>query len=56
MLRAVSLRIAVGVIREARDKNLGRVIPDEEIMHVVSEAMWRPHYPAYEAPKPGNAD
>jgi malic enzyme len=52
MLREVSLRIACGVIREAREKNLGRLIPDEEIEQIAGDGMWQPDYPTYTAPPP----
>jgi malic enzyme len=50
MLREVSRRIAISVVREARKANLGRLIPDDEIERVVDEAMWFPDYPSYTVP------
>lgn len=47
-LREVSARVAAAVIRKARDLNLGHLIPDDEIMPYVEQAMWYPEYPTYE--------
>ena len=46
-LRAVSRRIAVAVIREAKRLDLGRLLSDGSIEDAVDAAMW---YPAYERP------
>jgi malate dehydrogenase (oxaloacetate-decarboxylating) len=46
-LRGVSERIAVAVVREARDTGLGRGFRDEEIEPAVCAAMWFPDYPFY---------
>jgi len=46
-LRAVSRRVAEGVVREAKRLNLGRLIDDDEIDAEVERAMWWPDYPAY---------
>ena len=46
-LRVVSRSIACAVIREARELNLGRMIPDDAIEHVVDEATWFPEYREY---------
>jgi len=43
-LREVSRQIACNLIREARDHNLGRSVPDDEIEKTVDEAMWYPDY------------
>jgi malic enzyme len=45
LLREVSARVAMAVVREARRQNLGRLIPDSEIDQVVRDAMWFPDYP-----------
>jgi malic enzyme len=47
MLREVSRRIAISVISEAKRLNIGRMIPDEEIVPLVDENMWFPNYPIY---------
>jgi len=49
-LRQVSRKIAVAVVKEARDLRLGRHASDEQIKQFVSEAMWAPEYPVYENP------
>jgi hypothetical protein len=36
------------VIRKARDLNLGRMIPDDEVEQLVSQSMWYPDYPEYD--------
>jgi malic enzyme len=47
-LRDVSRQIACRIIRVARDANLGRLIPDDEIEQTVDEAMWTPEYKEYD--------
>jgi malic enzyme len=46
-LRKVSRQIACNLIRQARDQNLGRMIPDYEIEELVDRAMWYPEYKEY---------
>ena len=46
-MRDVSRVIASAVIREARRKNLGRIIPDESVDEMVADAMWYPEYVDY---------
>ncbi len=46
-LRTISRRIACNLIREARNRNMGRLIPDEEIEPLVDSAMWYPDYREY---------
>ena len=46
-MRRVSRQIACNLLREARDRNLGRLIPDDEIEPTVDRAMWYPEYPEY---------
>jgi malic enzyme len=46
-LRGISRQIACNLIREARDRNMGRLVPDEEIEPLVDGAMWYPDYPEY---------
>ena len=46
-LRTISRRIACELIRDARERNLGRLIPDEEIEPLVDRAMWYPDYKDY---------
>ena len=47
-MRAVSRAIACGVIREARDIHVGRLIPDGDIEAIVDESMWYPDYVEYD--------
>jgi malic enzyme len=44
-LRRVTVRVAEAVVREARDRGLGRPFTDAEIPGAVAEAMWQPDYP-----------
>lgn len=50
-LREVSQRVAVAVMRGARDANLGILIEDEAIDEAVRRAMWFPEYAEYTAPE-----
>ena len=43
-LRHVARTIATAVIREARQLNLGRLIPDEAIDSVLDDFIWYPDY------------
>ena len=43
-LRAISKEIAIGVAKEARDRNLGKQMSDQEIEERVEEAIWDPRY------------
>jgi malic enzyme len=44
-LRRVTVRVAEAVVREARDRGLGRPFTDAEIPGAVAAAMWEPDYP-----------
>ena len=48
-LRAVARAVAIAVVREARDRGLGRHVTDPEIDEAVDRAMWWPEYALYEA-------
>ena len=48
-LRRVTARVAEAVVREARDRGLGRALADAEIPGAVAAAMWVPEYPLIEA-------
>jgi malic enzyme len=43
-LRRVARTIAAGVIREARQLNLGRMISDQNIDSVLDDFIWYPEY------------
>jgi malic enzyme len=46
-LRAVTVKIACSVVKEASDENIGRRMEDQDIEATVREAMWYPDYPQY---------
>lgn len=43
-LRMVSQKIAEAVVKEAKNLNLGKMIPDEDISSTVQKMMWYPEY------------
>jgi malic enzyme len=43
-LRTISRQIACNLIRETRDRNMGRLIADSEIEPLVDRSMWYPDY------------
>jgi malic enzyme len=47
-LRAVARAIAIAVVRDARERGLGRHITDPEIDEAVDRAMWWPEYAHFE--------
>jgi malic enzyme len=48
-LRRVSTVIAAAVVRKARDLRVGRWVEEDQVESLVSQAMWFPDYPRYEA-------
>jgi malic enzyme len=48
-LREVSARVAISVVRKARDLKVGRLIEDDAIEPLVRDFMWFPEYPDYGA-------
>ena len=44
-LREVSRAVAIAVMREARDLNVGNLLEDDAIDGAVDAAMWYPEYP-----------
>ena len=46
-LRAVSHKIACGVVREAARLHVGRQVDDSRVEQMVKDAMWYPDYQAY---------
>ena len=46
-LRSISRAIARGVVREARDRGLGRALTDDDAAAAVDAAMWVPEYVRY---------
>jgi malic enzyme len=49
-LRSVAARVAKAVVREARDRGVGRPFTDAEIPEAVAAAMWEPVYPVLDLP------
>jgi len=47
-LRQVTARVAAAVVKEARDRGVGRPLIDTEIPGAVAAAMWEPLYPGLE--------
>ena len=47
-LRDVSFKIAMAVVKEARDSGVGRLIPDDKIEETIQQTMWSPMYPSPE--------
>ena len=54
-LRKVSRAIACRLVRERRDRSVGRWIAEEEIEATVDRAMWYPEYQEYDYAPPGGA-
>ncbi len=48
MLRSASRQIACRVVKEARNKGIGRAYRDDQIERVVASAMWYPEYADYQ--------
>ena len=46
-LRSVSRHIAAAVVRTARDQDIGRVIPEDQVEAAVDAMMWWPDYVPY---------
>ncbi|HVQ28091.1 MAG TPA: NAD-dependent malic enzyme [Vicinamibacteria bacterium] len=44
-LRAVTVKVAEAVVREARDRGVGRPLTDAEIPGAIASFMWEPEYP-----------
>jgi malate dehydrogenase (oxaloacetate-decarboxylating)(NADP+) len=44
-LRGVTIEVAAAVVREARDRGVGRPLTDAEIPGAVAAFMWKPEYP-----------
>ena len=44
-LRSVTVKVAEAVVREARDRGVGRPLTDAEIPGAVAAFMWEPEYP-----------
>lgn len=54
-LRKISRQIACSLVREARDRSVGRWIADDEIEPTVDRAMWSPDYQEYAYAPPCSA-
>ncbi len=50
-LRRVSAKVAVSVMKKARDMKLGRFLTDGEIIELVENSMWFPEYRQYRLPQ-----
>ena len=50
-LREVSRAIAIEVVREAKRRGVGKLIPDDSIEERVDEMMWYPEYQEYSPPR-----
>lgn len=46
-VRQVAWQVAVAVAKKARDQGLGRLLEDQEIEEVVSQAQWEPRFVPY---------
>jgi malate dehydrogenase (oxaloacetate-decarboxylating) len=44
-LRQVTVKVAEAVVREARDRGVGRSFTEDEVTEAVASAMWEPLYP-----------
>jgi malate dehydrogenase (oxaloacetate-decarboxylating) len=55
-IRHVSAAVAKAVSKEARNAGLGRLLNDEQLDAIIVKAQWDPHYTAYRAGMPRNAD
>ncbi|MFZ5805291.1 MAG: NAD-dependent malic enzyme [Acidobacteriota bacterium] len=51
-VRQVAREVAVAVAKKARDQGLGRLLADEEIEEVVSQAQWEPRFVPYRPGRP----
>jgi malic enzyme len=52
MLREISARIAINVVREAKRVNIGRLVSDTDVEQYVRGSMWNPDYLPYERVNP----
>jgi malate dehydrogenase (oxaloacetate-decarboxylating) len=46
-IRNVSVRVALAVAKEARESGLGRWVDDEQLLQMITNAMWEPRYLPY---------